>query len=152
MRKKRNSRSPKQQLTLAERTKQELQLLLAGASYREIAEAVGVAPSTVHDDVQRALRDIPRREADELRQVEVERLDRLQRAVWADAVKGDLPSVDRAVRIIDRRAKMLGLDAPQQVEVSGQDVDLDATVAKILAAARLVHEEGEGGAAGGAGD
>lgn len=124
---------------LAERTKKALQLRLAGAAYRDIAKVVGVSHGTVHDDVQRALRDIPKREADDLRAVEVERLDALQKAVWDDAMDGDLQAVDRAVRIIDRRAKMLGLDAPQQVEVSGQDVDLDATVAKILAAAQIAQ-------------
>lgn len=120
-----------------ERTRKALGMRLAGAEFREIAEVLGVSATTVHSDVHRALAEIPAGEADELRRLEVSRLDRLQRAVWTTALGGDLGAVDRALRIIDRRAKLLGLDAPQRMEVSGGDIDLDSTVARILEAAQM---------------
>lgn len=126
---------------MAQRSKQAIQLKLAGASYPEIAEALGVSLSTAHGDVQRALRDIPREEALLLRQVEAARLDRLGRELWKDAIDKDvniiqrLPLIDRLLKLSDRRSKLLGIDAPQSVEISGVDLDLDAAVEQILNAA-----------------
>src|SRR5699024_2045667 len=85
--------------------------------------------------------DIPMQQADEMRTVELSRLDRLQRAVWGKAVKGDLQAVDRALKIIDRRSKLLGLDAPQQVQITANDVDLDATVDKMLRVAEMALQQ-----------
>lgn len=123
-----------------ERRRQVLALKIAGASYPEIAEALDIAVSTAHNDVQRALRDIPKDEADELRTIELSRLDRMQRELWAEAMKKEIPLVarlplmDRILKLIDRRAKMLGLDSPTQVEVTGADIDIDKAMATLQAA------------------
>lgn len=137
--------TPADDVAAAERRKKALALRIGGATLAEIAEVNGCAISTVHADIQRCLSDIPRQEADELRAQEVTRLDKLQRACWTPAMDGDLAAIGRALRIIDRRAKMLGLDAPQQVEVTGVDVDLDATVERLLIVAKAVAA-GDGGA------
>ena len=121
------------QMEIQERRKKALTLRLGGATYAEIGDALGVSNWTAWQDIHKSLADIPKAEADQLREEEVARLDRMQRAVWGDALKGDLKAMQMVVKIIDRRAKLLGLDAPQQVELSGE-VDLDATVRKILAA------------------
>ena len=133
--------STEQKVEIAERRKRALDLRLAGLSFRAIAKAEGVSHATIISDIKEALADIPRSSAEELRQVESARLDQLQRAIWGDALKGDLGAVDKAVKIIDRRARLLGLDAPQQVQVSS-DVDLDATAEKILKAAELAFNAG----------
>lgn len=138
----------KRRKEIAQRRKKILAMRLAGATLAEIGEAVGLDKSTVSHDINTALADIPRAEANQLRQQEVHRLDRLQRAVWTSALSGDLPAMDRVIRIIDRRAKLLGLDAPQQVEISAGNVDLDATVSKLLAVAGMVNEVNAHGLAG----
>ena len=121
----------------AERAKQALQLRLEGDSYPRIAEKLGHSQSTIYTDVQKALRDIPKPEADQLRKEEQARLDLLQKAVWNQALDGDVASVDRAVKIIDRRIRLLGLDAPSQLEVSGgSDLDVDGAVRALVAAAQ----------------
>ena len=125
----------------AERKKNALELRLAGASYRDIAQALEVSPATALQDCKEALADIPAQQADEMRTVELSRLDRLQRAVWPRAVKGDLQAVDRAIKIIDRRAKLFGLDAPQQVQITANDIDLDAAVDKMLRVAEMALEK-----------
>lgn len=130
--------NPQSTATAAEaagRARQALQLRINGATFTAIAETLDVSPSTAHKYVARALADIPRAEADELRTLECQRLDALQRAHWEMALAGDAAATDRVIRIIDRRAKLLGLDAPQQVEIAGADVDLDATVNRLLAVA-----------------
>lgn len=125
----------------AERKKNAVELRLAGASYRDIGNALGCSTVTAMNDCKEALAEIPMQQADEMRTVELSRLDRLQRAVWGKAIKGDLQAVDRAIKIIDRRAKLLGLDAPQQVQITANDVDLDATVDKMLRVAEMALQQ-----------
>ena len=63
-------------------------------------------------------------------------MDALQHAVWDKALDGDLSAMDRVIKIMDRRARLLGLDAPQQVAVNnGVDVDIDGAVDKLIAVA-----------------
>jgi len=125
----------------AERKKNALELRLAGASYRDIAQALNCSVGTATNDCKEAMAEIPMQQADEMRTVELSRLDRLQRAVWPKAVKGDLQAVDRAIKIIDRRAKLFGLDAPQQVQITASDIDLDAAVDKMLRVAEMALEK-----------
>ena len=40
---------------------------------------------------------------------------------YAKALDGHLLSIDRALRLMERRASMLGLDAPKRQEISGPD-------------------------------
>lgn len=59
---------------------------------------------------------------DELRQLMVERLERLFFTVYRAAIRnGDYQAVDRAVRIIERSSRLLGLDRPVRTELSGPD-------------------------------
>ena len=57
--------------------------------------------------------------ADELREQELDRIDRLQLALWPKAMKGDNASVNTIVRLMERRARLLGLDTPIKIQ---QDV------------------------------
>lgn len=139
-----NRPDTKKRKEIAERQKAALALALKGLTRREIGEQLGVSHSTIVQDIKAALRDIPKEEADTLRAKESARLDKLQAAVWDRALDGYLYAVDRAVKIIDRRAKLLGLDAPQQVEVSSGDVDLDGTVEKLLQVAKIAAAGGTG--------
>ncbi|MEU7161342.1 hypothetical protein [Streptomyces chrestomyceticus] len=76
-------------------------------------------------DVTKALRErstVLDSSTDELRQVMAERLERLFFPVYRSAIRsGDLQAVDRAVRIIERSSRLLGLDRPTRTEVSGPD-------------------------------
>ena len=57
--------------------------------------------------------------ADELRVVEADRLDRMQVAHWAAAMRGDVPATAQVIKIMERRARLLGLDAPTATQVTG---------------------------------
>ena len=54
--------------------------------------------------------------ADEFRALEQVRLDALQFALWARAEQGDLVAVDCVLKIMERRARLLGLDATKRAE------------------------------------
>lgn len=123
-------------LELQHRKKEALQLRLEGKTYTEIAERMGKSVSTVHGYVADSLAEVTKEDAQQLRDVEAARLDALQHAIWDKAIGGDLSAMDRVIKIIDRRARLLGLDAPQQVAVNnGADVDIDGAVDKLIAVA-----------------
>lgn len=95
----------------ATRKQEALTMRLAGVSTRTIAARLNVHPSTVYAWVKDAIAAIPQEQADELRALELERLDTLFAAVWRDALAGDTRSVDAALRVMQRRAALLNLDA-----------------------------------------
>ena len=54
--------------------------------------------------------------AERLRDLEVERCERLVLGLWTNATRGDDKSVHAVLRVMERKAKLLGIDAPTQVE------------------------------------
>jgi hypothetical protein len=113
-----------------------------GWSYRRIAAELGIDVHTAHDAVQRALKAIVEEPAQEVRQLELERLDAMYDAVMKvletkhftvsqgrlikideEPLEDDAPvlaAVDRLLKIQARRAALLGLDAPTKVEQGGK--------------------------------
>lgn len=96
----------------AEADTEALRLRTAGLTYRQIATALGVDVATAHRRTQRALEAIPFDAVDEHRQLEAERLDSLTQAIWQSAMSGNLKAIDTALRVMERRARLLGLDLP----------------------------------------
>lgn len=95
-----------------------LQLREGGAKYREIAEQLQVTTSYAHELVMKAmddLNDTVAETAERMRQLELNRLDKM----WMDlSTRKDATSprtIDTKLRIMERRAKLLGLDAPMQL-------------------------------------
>ena len=98
-----------------------VQARLGGHSWSTIAEQCGYG--TANDAMRAVNRALTRHESTQvetLRAQENARLDRAQAAIWGDVLKGDLAAVNAFLRISARRAKMNGLDAPTQVNVSAQ--------------------------------
>ncbi len=104
--------------TLHAREDQALALRVAGADYATIMQQCGYAhvSSTVRA-VTAAIARVPAANVETLRIVEGARLDRLQVALWPKAAAGDLETIDRVLRIMARRARLFGLDAPQTFNV-----------------------------------
>ena len=96
-----------------------LDLRLAGASYRQIGVQLSVSHVQAFRDVQRVLREIAKEPALEVRAVELGRLDKLMLAHWPRAIKGDVKATTMVLQIMDRRARLLGLDAPQRIDITG---------------------------------
>ena len=109
---------------IAERRTIALELRKAGGSYREIARQLGVDVHTVHGDVAAelaALRETTVGRAEELRALELERCDQMVAGLWPKVVSGNPPAVLAAVRVGERRSRLLGLDEPTatRTEISG---------------------------------
>jgi len=107
-----------------------LKLRSLGWSYQKVADAIGTTKATAYNRVQRALAAIPAEAVDEFRRLEMERLDLVLNVAMDKAMSGDkgaLFAVDRVISIMDRRAKLMGLDAPVKQEI----LTLDAVTAEI---------------------
>ena len=98
----------------ADRVRRALDLRKAGVTYDAIARQCGYGSRTAaYNAIQRELTRTLQEPADDLRLLEVERLNDLYRAMAPKALQGDTWSVDRCLKIMERRAALLGLDAPK---------------------------------------
>lgn len=103
-----------------------LLLRRAGITYDVIAERLGYAHrSSARKAVNRALVRTQQDPADETRRLEVDRLDAIQAAHWREALNGNIASTAQILRVMERRARLLGLDAPTAVAA---DVTATGTV------------------------
>ena len=99
---------------------QAYEMLLGGKSHSEVAEALDIAHQ---NDVWRMLTErfqydaarLTDAERKEILGMELLRLNALQAAVWPAAMMGDPKSVDSAVRIIQARAKITGIETVDPV-------------------------------------
>ena len=144
-----NSKVPDPELV--DREIKVLELRRAGLTWQRISEEAGYADASgAYAAYKRAIKRTMQQPADELREQELDRIDRLQLALWPKAMKGDNASINTIVRLMERRARLLGLDKPIEIK---QDVlvidggDLDEQVrrfAYLVAEARtLGYTNGE---------
>jgi hypothetical protein len=140
----RGAASPTSKFRLAafEKQKRALEFRLAGASYSSIAETLGYAnKGGAHKAVMAALEKTIQEPADRVRNMELERLDRLWFAVYQQATKGDAKAGQLCLSIMDRRAKLLGLDAPKKSEISGSiQGQVQVSVEQVVQARNRMEE------------
>jgi hypothetical protein len=106
-----------------ERATQALNLRREGASYNEIGKAMGVSRERAFAIVKGELEKLAatvNEASEDVRRIELERLDAMQRKAFAKAVEGDTGAVDAVLRIMDRRAKLLGLNTPSEISMTHQ--------------------------------
>jgi hypothetical protein len=148
-----------QKIAIAERRKMALDLRKQGGSYRQIADSLrdveGIPAKYSHVQAQRDVTDELRRynEANRetagiVKRLELERLDELWQAFWPAAVAGDPIMLDRVLRIMERRARLEGLDAPVVQEHRGNEEHPIAARVFTIKIDRRASDEDEGAAAG----
>jgi hypothetical protein len=82
---------------------------------------------------------------DDLRDLQDARLERLFAEAWRAALTAEDPQIklagiDRAVKLMERQARLHGLDAPARTEISGpQGGPIELTTAEKARAAALAH-------------
>lgn len=162
------ARTSPRRIAAAERRRRALQLKLAGATFEQIARTPTDAANgdhrplyssrqRAHEAVQKALKEIQaetRGSAEELRTLELARLESMQMALWpstrptkpvSQECKGcgaevtmyrepDKEAVDRVIKIMERRAKYLGLD------VKGIEQDHGKAASMILSIMDALEE------------
>ena len=140
----------------AERDRNAVQLRSRGQTYQQISDELGYGNlSNARRAVKKALEGIIVDAREDFIKLQLDELDMMTRSVievletkhyvvseGRIVYRGDkellddspvLQAVDRLLKISDRRAKLLGLDAPKRVEVSDGTGDLDAAVRDLAA-------------------
>lgn len=106
----------------------ELNMRIEGHTYREICAKHGVGHSVVLKDIEAMLAERDGGNIQLMRELEAERLDAATTRVMqiiGDSKAGTevvLKAIDRLARIVGRRARLFGLDAPVKVEVETLEV------------------------------
>ena len=131
-----------------------LTLRSRGMTYQQIADHLGISKGSAHEAVQKGLAEIVAEPAAAVRELELVRLDTLYQAATGVlerehvtvsngrvvTLEGEplpddgpvLQAVDRLLRISERRAKLLGLDAPSRVPRDAEQ--LGAEIGQLLTA------------------
>lgn len=94
---------------MVERRAEVYKLRTAGMSYPAIAKKMGVSPATIRNDVRKYLEYIPRESAIELRDMELDKLNRMELGLQDKALRGHTQSINAMVRIMQHRAELMGL-------------------------------------------
>jgi hypothetical protein len=108
----------------AEKDRKALELRARGLTYDRIAEELGYSDrSGGRKAVERALARTMQDAGDAARGVELDRLDRLLERWWPIAMETEMPSMltratDAVLKIMERRAKYLGLDQAPNVDAT----------------------------------
>lgn len=103
-------------------TGQAVTLCLEGWSYLAIGEALKISKTRAFELIDEALKEAAAermKSANTIIDVELKRLDQMAIGLSRAANNGDPPAVAAALRVMERRAFYLGLDAPTKVEHSG---------------------------------
>ncbi len=135
-----------EQFRVDERRRKVVQLRLAGVSFSEIGRRMAAEfgagatdpAALARVDWQRA-REKSRRltedSVEELRAVQVDRLEMLLSGVWKGALSGDTKAVDTAGRLITQLCKLKGLEPPTQLQLNTR-IEMESTaVAEAVIAA-----------------
>ena len=102
-------------IDIEQRWKLALDLRRAGYSYDHISEECGYAsPESAAAAIRRALKRWGTSAAEDLRALELERLDEITRTLWPAVMAGDTESISLYLKVSERRAKLCGLDLTRQ--------------------------------------
>ena len=91
---------------------------IAGLNFRQIGARLSTSHTQAISDVRAAFKLYASATAESIEEaveLEIQRLDTMHLAIWAKATKGDLPSIDRCLKIVDLRCKLLGLYKPTKI-------------------------------------
>jgi hypothetical protein len=118
-----------------------LELRTANHSYSVIGEKMGISKSQAHRLVMDGLADLDatvKEAAERLRALELLRCDALTLKLWPQSAN---PRVcDSILRIMERRAKLLGLDAPAKAEISGTTGPIDVSTLSDAELEAIIRE------------
>jgi len=129
----------KRHLQAREHEEKALELRKKGWSYNEIGAQLGISRVAAFQSVMRVLaayEDDIKEQVPRVRQLELQRLDSMLTKLQPRINQGDDRAINSALKIGERRAKLMGLDAPVEVSHTGEiqlvpDEQLDAEIRQL---------------------
>jgi len=105
---------------------------LGGFTWDVVAQEIGYttgedARQSVRAYLQRAAMRVSEATRAESLKKELSRLDVLQSACWSQAMSGDLKAIETSLKIINTRAKLLGLETVETGTVTNQTILIRGT-------------------------
>ena len=132
--------------TTLERRQKALELRKIGYDYKTIGKTLGVSSKTAFAYVQKCLEEIranTHETAEDILELELKRLDVAQAALMPRVREGDPRAIDTLMRVQERRAKYLGLDAANKLEITGKGIIINLTPADFLPPTQDQNEHGD---------
>jgi hypothetical protein len=109
-----------------EKERQVVALRAQGMTWAQIADSVGYADASgSRDAYMRAASRVVVDDINEMRNLELQRLDNIQSAHWLNAMGGDVSAANLVLKVIESRRKLLGLDAPTNINVKAEVISYD---------------------------
>jgi len=115
----------------AARRERALELRASGRSIRAIADELEISKSQVQRDIENELKAAAegrKKIAGLIIDLELAKLDALEEKAWKHISDGELSAIDRVIRSMERRAKLLGLDKTGEGGDTGSLGDLVAAI------------------------
>ena len=112
--------SKRTSIAYRQKVQQAIRLRMAGATISQIADQLGYASEAgaykaIMRELEQTAQDMGE-STEAVRQLELKRLDQMLFPIWNQVIAGDNTAITTALRIQERRAALLGLDAPKQIE------------------------------------
>lgn len=148
----RESKASQRRVEAAVRHQKALALRLEGKTYDQIAEACNYASDSgarkaVETELQR-IRDVTLETAEDLMILTLQQLDMIWGSAWETAqATRDPKAFGTCIKVLDRRAKLMGLDKPIKSELTGPNGQplMDLTGLLLSAAEEHSSEKDETG-------
>ena len=130
-----------------------LELRRQGYSYAQIGDIVGMNYNGVAELIRAGLRSLASVDGEDVKMLELQRLDEMWKHQYARAIDRFSPAaVQACMQIMERRARLLGLDAPVKTQNEHSfamltDDDIDARLTELVSAAEtglVIDAPGEG--------
>jgi hypothetical protein len=130
-----------------DREQQVVSLRRQGYTWEGISNEVGyLSPSSSREAFLRASRRVLREDLEEVRNLELDRLDFALKSIWTGVEAGDTQAINTMLKIMERRSKMLALDAPkplfiQQAPPPISVEELERRIQKLLDDSEIYDEQ-----------
>lgn len=102
----------------AMRRQRAVEMRIGGATFEQIGRALGTSRASAYKLVMRTLADTRAQTADDsehLRDLANARIENAIQRINPEVEKGNLGAVDKLVKLLDRQARLNGLDAPTKI-------------------------------------
>lgn len=129
-------------ITATKRRIEAMRMRQEGKTYKEIGEELGCSAQrafTIVNEQITLLRQSQSELAENLLRITNDRLERLINLNWQKALSGDRGAMEMILKLIDRQARMLGLDAAKKLEA--KVVSSTEDVENLKARARMMGLE-----------
>jgi len=93
-----------------------------GYYYTNIAERLGITEGRAYQMVteeMNRLKNERHESAESMRILHLHQMDDMINTLWPEVIKGKTAAMDRILKIQERQAKLLGMDAPEKQQVEG---------------------------------